>query len=229
MSPRRVKSRAQCGLLETDGGPFERGLDPSRAPVVIGVDEAGRGPLAGPVTVAAVVLPLALIPKLPEGIDDSKRLTEELRERLAPQIAGLLVHCIVHEGVDEIDRLNIRGATLGGMATAVRRVLEDAGCAPDTRVLVDGRDRIPGIAGPQTPLVGGDGRSLAIAAASILAKTARDAWMREAAQRYPAYGFERHKGYGTRAHREALTLHGPCPLHRRSFTWRPIEGVGGLK
>ena len=179
-----------------------------------GVDEAGRGPLAGPVVAAAVMLPEA---RLIRGLDDSKRLSPEERERLAPRIrARALAWGLGWADAAEIDALNILEATL----LAMRRALLALPIRPRI-VQVDG-NRAPaiadlGCAGPAETLVGGDGREAAIAAASILAKTWRDGFMVAADGRHPGYGFAVHKGYGTPEHLAALAGLGPCPLHRRSF------------
>ncbi len=178
--------------------------------LVAGVDEVGVGPLAGPVVAAAVVLPETV--DLP-GLDDSKRLTPEARERLATFIHQQAVAVAVAQvSREEIDRMNILRATL----EAMRRAVLALDVAPD-HVLVDAR-RIPGIEMPQTPVIGGDREDGSIAAASIVAKVYRDAIMRRLHRRYPGYGFERHKGYGTREHLAALRSLGPTPAHRRSFS-----------
>ena len=178
--------------------------------LVAGIDEAGRGPLAGPVSVAAVILD----PSRPiDGLDDSKRLTERKREALYPLIIErALAWRIEFVEADEIDSLNILQATMTGMRRALAGLSPRAGHA-----LIDG-NRIPeGLTCPATALVGGDGLEPAIMAASILAKVARDARMRELHLEYPQYGFDRHKGYPSPMHLQALASHGPCPQHRRSF------------
>ncbi len=191
----------------TDAGPW-----------VAGVDEAGRGPWAGPVVAAAVVL-RAPIP----GVTDSKRLTARARERAAPVIRGQAVAWAVGRAeVEEIDALNIRQATF----LAMRRAL--AGVSASLLVaeaLVDGREVPDELPCPARPVVGGDAAEPAIAAASVLAKTQRDAEMVALDERYPGYGFARHKGYGTAAHRQALEARGACPIHRRSFA--PVRRVLG--
>ncbi|MGC9957416.1 ribonuclease HII [Roseiarcus sp.] len=183
---------------------------------VAGVDEVGRGPLAGPVGVAAVILDPD---DLPFGVDDSKALPEAKREHLCEIIfAKALSVAIVFASVDEIDAMNIRGAALRAMARAV------AGLSLRPHLaLIDGRDTPDGLICPARPIVGGDGLSMSIAAASIVAKTMRDALMRNLHRDYPHYGFAEHVGYATAAHRRALALSGPCPYHRRSFRLGPEE------
>ena len=189
--------------------------------LLAGVDEAGRGPLAGPVVAAAVILPLA--PKI-EGLDDSKRLAPAARARLAVQIrAGALAWGLGWADPAEIDALNILEATL----LAMRRALLALPIHPHA-VQVDG-NRAPstaglGLCGPLTTIVRGDAGEAAIAAASILAKTWRDAFMVAADAREPGYGFACHKGYGTPQHLQALQRQGPCALHRRSF--EPVRSAG---
>ncbi|MBK1735081.1 ribonuclease HII [Halorhodospira abdelmalekii] len=175
---------------------------------VAGVDEVGRGPWAGPVVAAAVILerPVA-------GVTDSKRLRAKQREQLAAAIREhAAAWALGRAEVEEIDRLNIRQATF----LAMRRAVAALTTAPGG-LLIDGRELPESLPCPARAVVGGDGTELAIAAASILAKTARDAEMREWDDHYPEYGFAAHKGYGTAAHRSALQRWGPCPLHRRSF------------
>ena len=183
---------------------------------VAGVDEVGRGPLAGPVGLAAVILDPD---DLPFGVDDSKALPEAKREHLCEIIfAKALSVAIVFASVDEIDAMNIRGAALRAMARAV------AGLSLRPHLaLIDGRDTPDGLICPARPIVGGDGISMSIAAASIVAKTMRDALMRNLHRDYPHYGFAEHVGYATAAHRRALALSGPCPYHRRSFRLGPEE------
>ncbi|MBU6436941.1 MAG: ribonuclease HII [Betaproteobacteria bacterium] len=176
---------------------------------VAGVDEAGRGPLAGPVVAAAVILdpaqPIA-------GLADSKVLSEPARERLAPLIcAQALAWAVAEASADEIDTLNILQASL----LAMRRAVERLSRAP-LHVLVDG-NRAPRLPMPCTPIVCGDASVPAISAASILAKVARDALMHDLDQVFPVYGFARHKGYPTADHLAALQRHGACTAHRRSF------------
>lgn len=179
--------------------------------LLAGVDEAGRGPLAGPVVAAAVILdPLDPI----AGLGDSKKLTERRRNALAQEIRSrALAWSIVPFGSDEIDRINIFQATMQAMRTAVTMLPVLPG-----EVLVDGNRLPPGLDLQARALVGGDGLEPAIGAASILAKVWRDAWMVGLDQRFPQYGFARHKGYPTREHIHALRRFGPCPEHRRSFS-----------
>jgi len=192
---------------------YERTLEASGCGPVAGVDEAGRGPLAGPVVAAAVILPLrAVIPEL----KDSKLLNGDARRRLAETIAAQAsAWGIGIADVAEIERLNILRASL----LAMRRALGVLGRRPGW-VLVDGTFTVPGYAAGQTALVGGDRTSAVVAAASILAKVYRDGLMEQAHHQYPGYGFNRHKGYATADHYRALARFGPCPLHRRSFLRR---------
>ncbi|MEE9276716.1 MAG: ribonuclease HII [bacterium] len=188
---------------------FERRLMEEGRSVVAGVDEAGRGPLAGPVVAAAVVLdPAAPI----RGLADSKKLTPSARERLLEEI-GRRARAVglAAAGAREIERTNILQASLRAMATAVSRL----SLAPD-HLLVDGNRTAP-LDLEQTPVVSGDALCACIAAASIVAKVWRDRLMERMDRRFPQYGFARHKGYPTRAHLEALRRHGPCMLHRRTF------------
>ncbi|WP_057919992.1 ribonuclease HII [Lysobacter antibioticus] len=178
--------------------------------LIAGVDEAGRGPLAGPVSVAAVILnPRRRI----DGLDDSKKLSEARREALYPLILErALAWRIEFVEVEEIDRINIFQATMTGMRRAV------IGLAPVADLVrVDGNHLPQGLPCRGEALIGGDATEPAIMAASILAKVARDRMMRSLHQRYPQYGFDQHKGYSTAAHLAALSAHGPCPHHRRSF------------
>jgi ribonuclease HII len=180
---------------------------------VAGVDEVGRGPLAGPVGVAAVILDPD---DLPEGLDDSKALSEARRDELRPIIfAKALSVSIVFASAEEIDTYNIRGAALRAMARAVGAL----SLRPDF-ALIDGRDVPDGLICPGRPIIGGDALSMSIAAASIVAKTTRDALMRNLCRDFPQYGFSYHVGYATAQHRRALAVSGPCPYHRRSFRLR---------
>ena len=188
--------------------------------VVAGLDEVGAGPIAGPVTAACVVLDPSKVDGL-KGVDDSKALSPKRRvEKAAAIRRASRAWAVVDVSVEEIDRINILQAALQAMSRALGEVL---GSIDDVHhLLVDARE-VPGTKIPQTPLVKGDSRSLSIAAASVLAKVHRDAYMERMASEYPAYGFERHKGYGTAAHLEALRRYGATPLHRRSF--QPVATV----
>ena len=186
--------------------------------IVAGIDEAGRGPWAGPVVAAAVILDGArLSAELRGGLDDSKKLAPARRLELFTAFANFAHIGIGRAEVEEIDRLNILQATL----LAMHRAFEALPVRPDL-ALVDG-NRAPKLSCPARCVVGGDGRSLSIAAASIVAKVGRDAEMTELARRHPGYGWERNAGYGTAAHRAALARLGVTPLHRRSF--RPIAAL----
>ena len=177
---------------------------------IAGVDEAGRGPLCGPVYAAAVILdPVRPI----DGLNDSKKLSEKKREALAPLIRErALAWAVGIATVEEIDRLNILHATM----LAMRRAVEGLAVPPD-QVLIDGNRVPPGLTVPARAIVGGDASEAAISAASILAKTGRDHEMMALAALYPQYGIARHKGYPTAEHLAALRIHGPSPIHRRSF------------
>jgi ribonuclease HII len=191
--------------LELNGGP------------IAGVDEAGRGPLAGPVVAAAVVLDPAFIS---DGIADSKALDAKSRQSVYQAIVATARVGIGVAGVDRIDSDNILNASLWAMAQAVARL----DCRPRL-VLVDG-NKVPNVECSTRAIVQGDAKCLSIAAASIVAKVARDAIMTELARSYPHYGFERHKGYGTPEHQAAIARYGVTPHHRRSF--RPVQLALGL-
>lgn len=213
--PSRSES-AETADLRLPDGDLDAWARNNGAHLLMGVDEVGRGPLAGPVVAAAVVLdPERPVP----GLADSKRLSPARRQQLDRLIRQNAVALgLARVEADTIDRINIRRATLQAMALAVMQVV-DTGIEPDL-VLVDGRDCVPLPARPALPqraFIGGDGRSSSIAAASIVAKVYRDGLMMEVHRAFPAYGFDRHKGYGTREHLEAIARHGPCPWHRRSF------------
>ncbi|MEF2070499.1 ribonuclease HII [Consotaella aegiceratis] len=183
------------------------------ARLVAGVDEVGRGPLAGPVVAAAVILD----PKrIPAGLNDSKKLTAEVREALFAELLSVARVSFASANALEIDRYNIRGATLIAMTRALA-ALDEQPC----HVLIDGRDVPPRVGSRGTAVIGGDARSVSIAAASIVAKVVRDAMMRRACDVFPGYGFRRHVGYGTAEHLDALRRLGPCSIHRMSF--RPLR------
>lgn len=184
-----------------------------------GVDEVGRGPLAGPVTAAALILPPDY--RAP-GLDDSKRLSPAARERWSERLrADAVAWAIADEPAELIDARGIREAVFTAMARALRALSPRA-----ERVLIDGRELPPG-ARISRAVVDGDAKSLAIAGASVLAKVHRDALMREAEREWPGYGFAEHKGYGSPAHVDALLRLGPCPLHRRSFCGRWLDAAPG--
>ncbi len=187
--------------------------------LVIGVDEAGRGPLAGPVVAAACVLGEGA----PEGLDDSKKLSPGKRARLEPLIRQSCQWALGVAEAEEIDRINIFAATMLAMTRAVSALVGALGSEPD-EVLIDGNKtpagRVPQWRWQARAIVGGDGLVPCISAASILAKEHRDRLMREAALAHPHYGWDRNMGYPTAEHQEALRRHGPSPLHRKSF--RPV-------
>ncbi len=183
---------------------YDSGLSP-----LCGVDEAGRGPLAGPVCAAAVILPRGIAI---EGLNDSKKLSEKRREALYDVIVGsALAYGIAFASVEEIEEMNILEATFLAMNRAIARLTVRPALA-----LIDG-NRNKGIGCASRCVIGGDGKCADIAAASILAKVTRDRYMLEMAERYPQYGFERHKGYGTAAHYATIRAYGPSPIHRMSF------------
>jgi len=184
-------------------------FEPANVEIVCGIDEAGRGPLAGPVCAAAVVLnPSRFI----AGLNDSKQLSEKKRDALAPLIREFAVAWAVGwASVEEIDELNIRQANF----LAMKRAFAGLGVTP-TQALVDGNDPPP-LSCKVRCIVGGDASEPAISAASILAKTSRDALMIDLCAQYPGYGFSKHKGYGSAAHMEAIRRLGPSPVHRRTF------------
>lgn len=191
------------------GDLFNDAMLEESADLIAGVDEAGRGPLAGPVVAAAVILdPMRPI----DGLRDSKKLTEASRERLAAEIKErALDWSVAHATVEEIDELNILQATM----LAMKRAISGLTVRPSL-VLVDG-NRVPRIDLPVNAIIQGDDKIAAISAASIIAKTTRDNWLVELDERYPEYGFAKHKGYGTKEHLEALAKYGPLPVHRKSF------------
>ena len=191
-------------LWELENELYDQGYS-----LLCGVDEAGRGPLAGPVCAAAVILPAGL--EIP-GLNDSKKLSEKQREALFEPIkAAAKAYGIAFASVEEIENLNILNATFLAMNRAISQLSPQPELA-----LIDG-NRNTGITVPSRCIVKGDSRCADIAAASVLAKVSRDRYMLEMAEKYPEYGFERHKGYGTKLHYEAIRQYGPCPIHRLSF------------
>lgn len=188
---------------------MERALHKEGYAIVCGADEAGRGPLAGPVCAAAVILPEGA--ELP-GLNDSKKLTEKKREALFPLIKETAIsYGIAFATVEEIEEMNILRAALLAMDRAIAQLDPQPALA-----LIDG-NTTKGISLPARSVIGGDGKCACIAAASVLAKVTRDHLMLKLAEQYPQYGFEKHKGYGTKAHYEAIGQYGPCPAHRPSF------------
>ena len=189
---------------------FERALHQQGYKRIAGVDEAGRGALAGPVVASAVILPVDTVVS---GVADSKQLTPKQRDRLFDEIqrtaVAIGVGCVDNEG---IDGLNILRATIQAMRQAIEHI-----CPAPDYVLVDGT-HLPTISLPAQAIPKGDSLSQSIAAASIIAKVTRDRQMVDLDKSYPNYGFQRHKGYGTLQHRQAIAQFGPCPIHRRSFT-----------
>lgn len=198
-------------MLEFENKFYEEGKT-----LIAGVDEAGRGPLAGPVCAAAVILPKGLII---EGVNDSKKLTEKKRDLLFDEIKEkAIAYSIQFAYPEEIDSINIRQATHKAMADAVKNL----GVSPEY-VLIDGNDNIP-FDIPYTYIVKGDAKSQTIAAASILAKVSRDRLMVELDKEYPEYGFAKHKGYGTKVHMEAIQKFGVTKVHRKSFMTDKVLG-----
>jgi len=189
---------------------FEKKLLRSGYHSIAGVDEVGRGAIAGPVVAAAVILD---IKSVPEGINDSKQLSRRQRDHLAEEIrARALAFSIARVEPDEIDRINIHRASLLAMRLAIKALRH-----PIEYVLIDGKFRVPDLDCPQESIIKGDSLSVSIAAASILAKVTRDGWMGEYDRQYPGYGFAAHVGYGTRAHQQAVARLGPSPIHRKTF------------
>ena len=214
MTERESKDRERVAAMYE----YERQANAEGYDLIAGVDEAGRGPLAGPVAVAAVILPRELY--LP-FLNDSKKLSEKRRETLYDMIREQAVaYSVVLVDREIIDKDNIYEATKNGMYDAILKLSQK----PD-KVLIDAMplDKLPI---PSISIVKGDAKSASIAAASVLAKVTRDRFMREMDKVYPEYGFKNHKGYGTKAHIEAIKKYGPCPLHRETF--EPIKSMIGL-
>lgn len=196
--------KAQIDLWQLENELYDGGIS-----TLCGVDEAGRGPLAGPVCAAAVMLPRGLVI---EGLNDSKKLTERRREQLYDEIKEKALHwAVAFAGVEEIETLNILGATY----VAMNRAIAGLDVVPEL-ALIDG-NRAKGVEYDTRCVVGGDGRCADIAAASVIAKVTRDRLMCELDAQYPGYGFAKHKGYGTKEHYAAIRELGPCPAHRLSF------------
>lgn len=182
--------------------------------MLIGVDEAGRGPLAGPVTAAACYIPPSLYEHpIMSKINDSKKLTPQKREEIFNELLTLpIIYCTGYASAQEIDKLNILQATFLAMRRALTKFK-----GQEISVLIDGNKTIPNLTALQKAIVKGDGTSLCVAAASIIAKVSRDKFMTLCAQKYPKYKFEEHKGYGTKTHTDLIDKYGPCPLHRKTF------------
>lgn len=178
---------------------------------IAGVDEAGRGACAGPITIAACILPVGEMEEL-RFLDDSKKLTPKRREALFEVLTATSTFSVVWFSAEEIDRMGIHVANVEGMRLAVEGL-----STPPAHVLTDAW-RVEGLTLPHTPIVGGDGVDRSIAAASVIAKVSRDRHMRELAQTYPEYGLEKHKGYSTRAHLDAVRHHGASPIHRYTYS-----------
>ncbi len=195
---------SERNMWEIEQRHFDRGVE-----LICGVDEAGRGPLAGPVCAAAVILPKNI--EIP-GLDDSKKLSDKRRRELYPIIKEQAVaYAIAFADHKEIDEINILQATF----LAMERAISQLSAKPEFALIDGNREKDFGI--PVETVIKGDSLSASIAAASVLAKVARDDLMLAAAEEYPQYGFEIHKGYGTKAHYVALAEHGPCPIHRMTF------------
>lgn len=213
----------QATLLENTGKRPDMSLEKQAGGIVCGIDEAGRGPIAGPVVAAAVVLPgdAGLPEELFQGINDSKKLTAPRRVDLSCQLQDAVPFGIGITDVREIDRLNIHHATLLAMQRAMDNMIRAFGIMPGL-ALVDGKF-VPELACRARAVVGGDGKSLSIAAASIIAKVHRDGIMTSLAQEFVHYGWDRNAGYPTREHKEALEIHGVTPHHRTSYA--PVRAL----
>lgn len=186
--------------------------------LICGIDEAGRGPLAGPVCAAAVILPIGTEI---EGLNDSKKLTEKKREMLFPIITKkAIAYGIGFASEQEIDEINILNATF----LAMRRAVEALGISPDL-LLIDGNQKPKIGVGEEVTVIKGDAKSVSVAAASVLAKVSRDRYMLEKSQEYPQYAFEKHKGYGTKLHYEKIAEYGVSPIHRKTFLKKILGGT----
>ncbi|MCP4650224.1 MAG: ribonuclease HII [PVC group bacterium] len=194
---------------------FEHDLFAKGIKTVAGVDEAGRGPLAGPVVAAAVIVPPEYV--FEQKIADSKKLSPRQRQKAYEEITANCLYAHAFSTEEQIDKINILRASLDAMARAIENLPKE----PEW-VLVDGPHE-PIIFQSCTPIIDGDAKSISISCASIIAKVTRDAMMVEYDKLYPQYGFAGHKGYGTKAHRDAIYKHGPCPIHRKTF--QPIKGM----
>ncbi len=208
------KQKSNTSLFEHD-----RELCHGTALLLCGIDEAGRGPLAGPVCAGAVVLPSDFSHPY---LTDSKKLSEKKREVLFEELTAHAHFGVGYASVEEIEQHNILGATFLAMGRAYEELCAKLPAKPDL-VLVDG-NRPPPIQAKLQTLVGGDGLSACIAAASVIAKVSRDRYMLQLHEQYPQYGFAVHKGYGTKVHRQSILEHGPCPAHRMSFLGKILGG-----
>ena len=218
----RLRGFLFCKIYYMNLADFDRDLQLSAGPaaLIVGVDEAGRGPLAGPVTAAACHIPPALYahPAL-QAVNDSKKLTPAKRAKIHAELTKLpIIWCLGFASAAEIDRVNILQATFLAMRRALAKFNNQ-----NIFALIDGNHKIPQIPQPQRAVVDGDAKSLSIAAASILAKVARDNYMQTLHARQPQYGFDGHKGYGTQSHIDAIKLHGPCAEHRK--TYAPVAEI----
>lgn len=197
---------------------IERALLAEGYRYIVGVDEVGRGPLAGPVVCCAIIMPLDA-DKIVEGVDDSKQLTPKRRAEIDERLRGnaIAFACVeISEAV--IDEMNILQATRLGMKRAIERVLQESGLTGEGAIVLTDGNMTLDIDLPQRSIVHGDALSYSIGAASVVAKVYRDTLMDKLAERYPQYGFEQNKGYGTAAHIQAIKEHGICSIHRKTFT-----------
>jgi len=215
------KPRLRSGLFYFD----ENIIENKKISGLIGVDEAGRGPLAGPVVACAVYLERDIAENLSQDINDSKKISAKRREALFKEmIASGVKYSFSYSGNEEIDKMNILNATLLAMKKAVENLYPSQSISPtDLLVIVDGPHKIKNLNLNQMPIIDGDAKSLSIACASIFAKVLRDRWMDFIDREYPNYNFKKHKGYGTKLHMEMLKKYGICKYHRKSFA--PIRCI----
>jgi ribonuclease HII len=215
------KPRLRSGLFYFD----ENIIENKKISGLIGVDEAGRGPLAGPVVACAVYLERDIAENLSQDINDSKKISAKRREALFKEmIASGVKYSFSYSGNEEIDKMNILNATLLAMKKAVENLYQSQSISPtDLLVIVDGPHKIKNLNLNQMPIIDGDAKSLSIACASIFAKVLRDRWMDFIDREYPNYNFKKHKGYGTKLHMEMLKKYGICKYHRKSFA--PIKYI----
>jgi ribonuclease HII len=215
------KPRLRSGLFYFD----ENIIENKKISGLIGVDEAGRGPLAGPVVACAVYLERDIAENLSQDINDSKKISAKRREALFKEmIVSGVKYSFSYSGNEEIDKMNILNATLLAMKKAVENLYSSQSISPtDLLVIVDGPHKIKNLNLNQMPIIDGDAKSLSIACASIFAKVLRDRWMDFIDREYPNYNFKKHKGYGTKLHMEMLKKYGICKYHRKSFA--PIKYI----